>query len=99
MCQKQEGKGGGGECVPALVAFPLPLFTLLALVVRALVTVAGVGAARGGNSSREIFVTEAGEDTRAVGVTSRESMGAGVASLSHPSALAVWLGAGELILS
>ncbi|KAJ7814249.1 hypothetical protein B0H13DRAFT_1924936 [Mycena leptocephala] len=74
-----------------------PLFALLALVVvHALVTVAGVGAARGGNSSHEISTTEVGEGTHAVGVTSRESMGAGVASLSHPSALAVWLGAGEL---
>ncbi|KAJ7892384.1 hypothetical protein B0H13DRAFT_1886823 [Mycena leptocephala] len=63
--------------VPALVAFPLPLFALLALVVRALVTVAGVGAGRGGNSSAR-FPSQRRGRVRAVGVTSRESTGAGV---------------------
>lgn len=82
-----------GECsvIPAF-ALPLPLAALLALVVRALVAVAGAGAARAGKSSSEISTTEAGEEICAswgVGVTSRESMGAGVESLSQPRTSAV----------
>jgi hypothetical protein len=78
-------------------AFPFPLLALVALV-RGLVVVVGKGAARGGKLFPEISTTEAGEEGCAdngVGVTSRDSMGAGVESLSHPNASAVWEGAGE----
>jgi hypothetical protein len=72
----------GVGCVPAFT-FPLPLFALVALA-RGLVTVAGAGAARGGNLSLEISVTEAGEDGCAISgvrVVSCDSMGAGDGSL------------------
>ncbi|KAJ6612437.1 hypothetical protein B0H10DRAFT_1952330 [Mycena sp. CBHHK59/15] len=51
----------------AVAAFtlPLPLAALLALVVRPLVAVARVGAARAGKSSLEISTTEAGEEIHA----------------------------------
>ncbi|KAJ7820732.1 hypothetical protein B0H14DRAFT_2599805 [Mycena olivaceomarginata] len=58
----------------------------------------GGGRRRGGKASPEISTTEAGEEGRAdsgVRVTSRDSMGTGVESLSHPNASAVWEGAGE----
>jgi hypothetical protein len=73
---------------------------LLAALARGLVAVAGAGAAalRGGKSSPEISITEAGEEWRAacgVGVALADSTGAGVESLSQPIGSAVWLGAGD----